>query len=245
MNSGRLAGLTAVAAVLAVTACSPATNGEPPVVKAFGAQGWGALKPGMAKQDALATGEVGREPLAVLGACDFYSLAGGPGPDPVWVAADQAYADAHRAAVNRVDELVGKVGPLPAPEASENDQVAWAFRSADAARAVSDVAIAASALAEREVQLAGPSSPAGIVSFRDGRLRLIGAPRTARTADGIGAGSTVDDLRRTYLGRSLGLTFPGRYEMPARGRAGWVIDFDYVGSEVVFVQLRDTTATCA
>lgn len=234
-----------VAAVLAVTACNPATDGGPPVVKAFGAQGWGALKPGMTEQDALATGELDREPVAVVAGCEFYSLAGGPKPDPAWIAADQAYDQAHRAAVNRVEDLTAKLGPPPAPDAPEADQVAWVARSAETARAVGDVAIAASELNRRADEVAGPTSTVGIASFRDDKLRLIGGPRSARTVDGIGPGSSVEDLRKTYLGRGLALTSPGRYEMPARGRAGWVLDFDFAGSDVVYLRLRDANAKCA
>lgn len=215
------------------------------MVKALGAQGWGALKPGMTEQEALATGELDRESVAVVAGCEFYSLAGGSKPDPAWVVADQLYDQAHRAAVNRVQELAAKVGPPPAPDAPEADQVAWAARSADTARAVSDVAIAASALTQRVDQVAGPTSAAGIASFHEGRLRLLGAPRSARTIDGIGPGSTIDDLHKAYRGRGLALTSPGRYELPARGRAGWVFDFDFTGSDIVFVRLRDTTAKCA
>jgi hypothetical protein len=199
----------------------------------------------MTKQDALATGELEREPLTAVGDCEFYSARGGQEPDPAWTASDQAYTRAHHAAVTRANDLAAKVGPQPAPDAPEPDQIAWVLRSADAGRAVSDVAVAASAVTERADHLAGPTSPAGMVSFHDGRLRQIGAPKAARTADDIGVGSTVDDLRKTYLGRGLTQTFPGRYEMPARGRAGWVLDFDYLGTQVVFLQLRDTTAKCA
>lgn len=230
--------------MFAATACNPATTGEPPVVKAFGAQGWGALKPGMTKQDALATGELEREPLAVIGDCDFYSLTGGQRPDPTQTAADQAYTQAHRTAVNRVAELTARVGPPPPPNAPAKDQVEWASRNADAARAVGDVAIAASELTQRADQRSGPTNPAGTVSFHNDKLRLITAPQAARTTDGIGAGTTLDDLRKTYLGRSLTLTTANRYEMPARGRAGWTLDFDYTGTQVTSMQLRDTSAKC-
>jgi hypothetical protein len=245
VNTGRLAGLAAVAAVLAVSACTPANDGEPPVVKAFGAQGWGVLKPGMTKQDALATGELDPDPIAVLSGCSYYTMTGGARPDPAWSAADEAADQAHRNAAIRAKELIAGVGPSPAPEASPDDQVAWLTRTADAARAVSGVAELAAGLSDRADDIVGPANPTGVVSFFDGRVRVIGAPLSARTVDGIGDGSTVDDLRKTYLGRGLGLTSPGRYEMPARGRAGWVMDFDYVGSEVVYVQLRDTNAKCA
>ncbi|WNV88793.1 hypothetical protein [Umezawaea sp. Da 62-37] len=246
MNTGRLTGLAAVAAVLATTACMPATDGGPPAVRSFGAEGWGPLTPGMTKQEALATGELSPEPLAVIGGCDYYSFANGPVPDPALLAADQANDVAYRDAVHRVEDLSTKVGPSPAPDAPADEQLAWAARSADAARAVSAVAVIASTATDRVAQIAGPANPAGVVSFGQGRLRLIGAPGSARTEDGIGRGSTLAELRKTYLGRGLGLTSPGRYEMPAHGRAGWMLDFDFdaITGEVVFVQLRDTKAKC-
>ncbi|WP_146174831.1 hypothetical protein [Umezawaea tangerina] len=246
MNTGRLAGLTAVAAVLATTACMPATDGGPPATRVFGAEGWGPLTPGMSKQEALATGELSPEPLAVIAGCDYYSFTNGPTPDPAALAADQANDTAYRDAVRRVEDLTTRIGPSPAPDAPAADQLSWASRSADAALAVSAAAVMASSTTDRIAQLVGPTNPTGVVSFGQGKLRLIGAPKTARTADGIGQGSSLTDLRKTYLGRGLGLTSPGRYEMPAHGQAGWMLDFDFnpTTNEVTFVQLRDTNAKC-
>jgi hypothetical protein len=234
-------------AVVTTTACESApakTAADAPAVTTFGPAGWGKLEPGMTKDQALATGELGADPVNVLGGCQDHSFADGPKPDAARMAADAEVERKYQDAVRKSDELDAAVGEFPGAGASADEYAAHAERSAAAAQASSDVANLASESTQRIVARLEASTASGGVSFGDGKLRLIGAPPAARTAEDIGRGSTEEQLKKAYEGKGL-VDDGGRYSMPVAAHAGWKLGFDVTDGKVTYLLLLNPEIKCS
>ncbi|MEU9078859.1 hypothetical protein [Kitasatospora sp. NPDC048538] len=88
----------------------------------------------------------------------------------------------------------------------------------------------------------------GRVGFGTKGLRELVAPAGTRTADGVGAGSTEEELKRAYDGKGLKPGKDGKYELPAEGvrsGEGWVYEFTMDGARVTGLALVKRGTYCS
>ncbi|MEV7781852.1 hypothetical protein [Kitasatospora sp. NPDC088351] len=238
----------------AAAKAAPTTAAVPEV---FGAGGYRGLALGMAKDVALATGALETAPVSLLNGCTDFAFKGGPAPDQARLAAEAAVqarfaeADANERAAKRA---VGTVEPLP-PNASVEQlkeradrMVAQVERMKAAQTTLDQLSKAADELKAAKATRDKAFLTAGRVQFGLDGLRELAAPAEARTAEGLGAGSTLDDLKRVYGDKGLELGKTGRYEMPAEGAQaakGWKYEFTVEGEKVGGMSLVNRSAYCS
>nr|BFD91510.1 hypothetical protein KitaXyl93_28700 [Kitasatospora sp. Xyl93] len=244
---------TAKAAPAATGAAATATATKGP--EAFAAAGYRGLKPGMAKDAGLATGALESSPVSLLDGCTDFVYKGGPAPDQARMAAEAATEARYKDLNAQADAASGKApapgGTLP-PNASAKDAAAAAAGSAaaaaDSAASAKLIADATQALvAMRFAQEAKDQAylATGRVSFAATGLRELAAPADARTAEGIGAGSTVEALQQAYGAKGLQLDKRGRYVMPAEGQQGWQYEFTVDGGKVTGMAAVNRDIKCS
>lgn len=211
---------------------------------AFGPTGFRGLKAGMSKADALESGALGVDPVAIATGCQDYAFADGPKPNPQEMAedaaAEQELADAQR----ELQEAHAKEGAYPRVGASAQETADYAERRAATSKASDRASAASSDLTKRSQRRIKAANAAGGASFGEDKLRLIGAPPGARTPEGIGRDSTIAALKAAYEGRGLVLESENRYEMPMPGQPDWVIDFDIKDGKVTTMLLLNTKIRC-
>ncbi|WP_223244032.1 hypothetical protein [Streptomyces sp. CBMA156] len=247
---------------------APATSGAPgaPVAtpsaaptskgpEAFAAAGYRGLKPGMAKDDGLATGALETAPVSLLGGCTDFVYKGGPAPDQARMTAEAATEARYKDLSAKADAASGKApapgGTLP-PNASAKDAAAAAAGSAAAAKGSADAAkaIADSTMALVDLRFAQEAKDkaylaTGRVSFAATGLRELAAPAEAKTAEGVGAGSTVEALQQAYGAKGLQLAKSGKYVMPVEGQQGWQYEFTVDGDKVAGMAVVNREIKCA
>lgn len=212
--------------------------------KRFGFDGFGKLKPGMSKDQAVATGELGPSPVSVVTGCEDYSFAGGPLPDPIEIAKDAELEKSYQDARAKADALNKAADERPGRNAGAKQYAESAQRLADSAKAIAEVAKISGQQADRSASRIERSNAAGGVSFGGGVLRLLSAPPGINTPEGIGRESTVDQLLAAYQPKGLKLESDGRYEMAVPDHPGWVADFDTKAGKVTNFLLRSTEIRC-
>ncbi|MFJ6385261.1 hypothetical protein ACIQI7_35325 [Kitasatospora sp. NPDC092039] len=234
------------------SASATATKGP----EAFAAAGYRGLKPGMAKDAGLATGALESAPVSLLGGCTDFVYKGGPAPDQARMAAEAATEARYKDLNAQADAASGRApapggGTLP-PNASAKDAAAAAAGSAaaakDSAAAAKTIADATMALVDLRVAQEAKDKAylaTGRVSFAATGLRELAAPADARTAEGIGAGSTVEALQQAYGPKGLQLDKSGRYVMPAEGQQGWQYEFTVDGGKVTGMAVVNRDVKCA
>ncbi|ONI85395.1 hypothetical protein ALI144C_12910 [Actinosynnema sp. ALI-1.44] len=169
----------------------------------------------MSKDAALATGKLATAPTSNLDGCADFSYVGGPAPDAARMAAED---DAQR----KARELNAKADELD----KDTTRRKSAQEHADAAQVYADAAGASATLAEKREARDKAFAAAGGASFGKDGLRELGAPAEAKTAEGIGAGSTVEELKKAYESRGLKLSeHTGRYQVEIADKAGWRFEF--------------------
>jgi hypothetical protein len=224
------------AAVLAAAGCTPDKAATPAAITSvaapayFGPDGFGKLKVSMTEDAAVATGDLGAAPIAVVTGCHDYSYAGGPSPDPKRMAADAKLEKDYEKANKAADK---------APTGTS------AADSAKAAKLMADAAKAAADSTERIAQRTEEFAKAGGASFGQGRMRLLYAPPKAATAEGIAVGSTEAELKSAYAAKGLtAAESVGRWEMPVSGQAGWKFTVDVAAGKVAALLLINSTVAC-
>ncbi|WP_199841086.1 hypothetical protein [Amycolatopsis sp. AA4] len=226
LSIGRSA--AALAAVAALAACSPGTAAAPAESaaakpEAFGAAGYRGIAPGMAKEAALATGKLATAPVSALDGCTVLSWQGGPAPDPAKLAAEaeaQRKADDLYAKSDAADKAAKQNTGTSAAELAKA-----AAKDAEAAQLAADSAMASAELAGKREERDKAFAAAGGASFGQNGLHALGAPPDAKTAEGIGAGSSLADLHKAYDARGLKAGAAGRFELPIAEKPGWRFEF--------------------
>lgn len=229
LSGGRAA--VALVAVTALAACSSETAAAPSETtttaaaraEAFGAAGYHGIAPGMAKEAALATGKLANAPVSMLDGCTDLSWQGGPAPDQARLAAE---AEAQRKAddLHARSDAADRDSKQPAGK-SAADSAKAAARDAEAAQLAADSAMASAELAAKREERDKAFAASGGASFGKNGLHELGAPPEAKTAEGIGAGSSVADLHKAYDARGLKLGAAGRFELPIAEKPGWRFEF--------------------
>ncbi|WP_238606743.1 MULTISPECIES: hypothetical protein [Amycolatopsis] len=222
LSAGRA--VVAVAAVSGLAACSSGTAAAPAETAAahaevFGAGGYRGIAPGMAKEAALATGKLANAPVSMLDGCTVLSWQGGPAPD-------QARLAAEAAAQKKADELYAKSDAADRDSKENTGKSAAelakaAAKDAEAAQLAADSAMASAELAGKREERDKAFAAAGGASFGKNGVHELGAPPDAKTAEGIGIGSSLADLHKAYDARGLKLAEAGRFEMPIAEKPGW------------------------
>ncbi|MEV7599370.1 hypothetical protein AB0O91_18515 [Kitasatospora sp. NPDC089797] len=222
--------------------------------EAFAAVGYRGLKPGMAKEAGLATGALEAAPVSLLDGCTDFVYRGGPAPDKARMDAEAATEARYKDLNAKADAASGKApapaGTLP-PNASAKDAAAAAAGSAAGAK---DSAAGAKLMADATQSIVDMWTAreardkaflaTGRASFAATGLRELVAPADARTAEGIGAGSTLDALQQAYGAKGLQLAKSGKYELPVEGQQGWKWEFTVDGGKVTGMAVADRDITC-
>ncbi|MFD9965821.1 hypothetical protein [Amycolatopsis sp. NPDC058986] len=189
----------------------------------FGPAGYRGLAPGMAKEAALAAGKLAPAPTSTLDGCADFSYTGGPAPDPARIAAEEAAEKKSKELNKKADEAAGAGGSDG--DTSAAGSARSAAKSAEVARLMADSALALAELAEKREARDKAFAASGGASFGKDGLRELGAPPDAKTAEGIGAGSSVDELKKAYDARGLKVGENKRYQLPIDGKPGWRYEF--------------------
>ncbi|MEV7356612.1 hypothetical protein [Kitasatospora sp. NPDC091276] len=247
------------------TAKAPAATGAPAATpapastskgpEAFAAAGYRGLKPGMAKDAGLATGALESVPVSLLDGCTDFVYKGGPAPDQARMTAEAATEARYKDLNAKADAASGKApapgGTLP-PNASAKDAAAAAAGSAAGAKGLADAAkaIADATMALVDLRFAQEAKDkaylaTGRVSFAATGLRELVAPAEAKTAEGLGAGSTVEALQQAYGAKGLQLAKGGKYVMPVEGQQGWQYEFTVDGDKVAGMAVVNREIKCA
>ncbi|MEV6599607.1 hypothetical protein AB0M36_22530 [Actinoplanes sp. NPDC051346] len=163
--------------------------------------GYGRLRLGMTRAEAVATGEIGTAPVGYPMGCEWYSLRGGPEPDPELLRAlEQARKNADDA--KRKADLANKELRRVTAEASDTAQIVERFEERKAAsRVAADALLDVARVLLRQstrIEAAG-----GVAFGKDGRLARIAAPPEVHTPEGIGLGSDEAAMTSAYRDRGL------------------------------------------
>ncbi|NKE63676.1 hypothetical protein FXN61_45960, partial [Lentzea sp. PSKA42] len=120
-NLGGFKAVFVVAAAFAAVSCSSGSPAQQQSSstqeKHFDVTGFGKLKPGMSRQDALATGELAATGAGKTGTCEDYRYQAAPAPDPKQLAEDEEIEKQLVAAEKAADEAKAAIGPEPGPNA--------------------------------------------------------------------------------------------------------------------------------
>ncbi|WP_236725483.1 hypothetical protein [Amycolatopsis orientalis] len=247
--SGRRAGvvLTAAAVLIGGVACSSSPGSpdgaKPAAPEVFGPAGYRGLTPGMAKDAALAGGKLASAPTSTLDGCTDFSYTGGPAPDPARMKAEADIEAKAKELNKKADELQTK--PDPKPGSSAADSAKAAEKDAADAKLYADAALASADLAGKREERDKAFVAAGGASFGKDGLRELAAPPEAKTAEGIGAGSSLADLKTAYDAKGMKTGDNGRFQVPVDGKPDWVYEFTVNGDKVGSVSMVNPKSKCA
>ncbi|WP_144065690.1 hypothetical protein [Lentzea albidocapillata] len=202
---------------LAAVSCSPGSGDQQaaPQQKHFDVTGWGKLKPGMSKKDALATGDLAATAAGKTGDCEDYRYQDAPAPDPKQLAADAEIEQKYEAAQKVADD-------------------ADAGAKAVELSAESTKRIAARAEA-REAN--------GGVMFAGDKIRMIVPPPGVTAAKNVGKGATVDQFKAAYP-NAVDKDGKG-FEVPVPDQQGVVLSFHFTDGKLTTFLLFNGETKCA
>ncbi|MFC9257638.1 hypothetical protein [Amycolatopsis thailandensis] len=253
--------LTAAAVLIGGVACSsPESSGtsgtsgaagaagasdadKPAAPETFGPAGYRGLTLGMAKDAALTGGKLASAPTSNLDGCTDFSYTGGPAPDPARMKAEADVEAKAKDLNKKADEL--EADPDPKPGASAEGSAKAAEKSAKDARLFADAALATADLAGKREERDKAFVAAGGASFGKDGLRELAAPSDAKTAEGIGAGSSLAELKTAYDAKGMKAGSNGRFQVPVDGKPDWIYEFTVNGEKVGSVSMINPKSKCS
>ncbi|MFC3455889.1 hypothetical protein [Amycolatopsis speibonae] len=239
--------LIAAAVLIGGVACSSSpgsSEGDKPAApEVFGPAGYRGLTLGMAKDAALAGGKLASAPTSTLDGCTDFSYAGGPAPDPARMKAEVDVEAKAKALNKKADEL--QADPEPKPGASAEESAKSAEKSATDAQLLADAALASADLAGKREERDKAFVAAGGASFGKDGLRELAAPSDAKTAEGIGVGSSLAELKTAYDAKGMKTGANGRFQVAVDGKPDWVYEFTVNGDKVGSVSMINSKSKCA
>ena len=231
-----------MAAALAAVSCTPAEQ-QAVQEKRFDVTGWGKLKPGMSKQDALATGELAATGVGKSGTCEDYRYQGAPAPDAAQLAADIEAEKQYEAAQKAADEADAAVGPAPGANASAEEFAAHAEKLANAAQVGAKATQLIAESTERIAKRAEAREANGGVLFAGDKIRMIVPPPGATAAKGVGKGATVDQVKAAYP--TLAQRDDKTYDVPVPDQQGSVLSFHFTDGKLATFLLFNAENKCS
>ncbi|MFJ9694246.1 hypothetical protein [Kitasatospora sp. NPDC101183] len=233
---------------------APATAAASKGPEAFAATGYRGLKPGVTKDAAMAGGALEAAPVSLLDGCTDFAYKGGPAPDKVRMDAEAATEAKFKDLNGKADAAAAKTpAPVPTvpPNASAADSAAIAAQAAGSAgQSAADAKLMADAaqssvdlLLAREARNKAFQTT-GRVSFAASGLRELVAPADAKTAEGIGVGSTADAVQAAYGSKGLVKDKLGNFTLPVEGQQGWNYEFTVTDAKVTGLSLANRTIKC-
>ncbi|MGI5503100.1 hypothetical protein [Lentzea sp. CA-135723] len=239
-----------VAAALAAVSCTAGTgtgsgDQQPaaPEKKVLDVNGFGKLKPGMSKQDALATGELAASASGRTGKCEDYRYAGAPQPDAAQLAEEAEFEKKYEAAQKAADDAEAAIGPAPGANAGAAEYAAYAEKAATSAEASAKATELISESTKRIVARAEAREANGGVLFAGDKIRMILPPPGVTAAKDIAKGATVEQFKAAYpdaVEKEGGKTF----EVPVPGRTDVVLSFHFADGKLTTFMLFDAAAEC-
>ncbi|MFD4644257.1 hypothetical protein ACFWN2_43585 [Lentzea sp. NPDC058436] len=236
--------LFVVGTALTAVGCSPGQADQPaaPQEKHFDVSGWGKLKPGMSKQDALATGELAATGAGKTDNCEDYRYRDAPAADPKQVADDDALEQKIVEAQKEADAAKAAIGPEPGPNAGAAEYAASAERLAASAEASNKVVQLTVESTKRIADRAEAREANGGVLFAGDQIKMILPPPGATAAKDLGKGATVDQVKAAFPNATG--TDHKMFEVPVPDRKGFVLSFHFADGKLVSFLLFNTEAAC-
>ncbi|KZB85825.1 hypothetical protein AVL48_29815 [Amycolatopsis regifaucium] len=197
----------------------------------------------MAKDAALAGGKLASAPTSTLDGCVDFSYTGGPAPDPARMKAEADVEAKAKELNKKADEA--QANPDAKPGSSAADSAKAAEKDAADAKLYADAAMASADLATKREERDKAFAAAGGASFGKDGLRELAAPSDAKTAEGIGAGSSLNELKTAYDAKGMKAGDNGRFQVPVDGKPDWVYEFTVNGDKVGSVSMVSPKSKCA
>jgi len=245
--SGGFKAVFVAAAALAAVGCTSggqsSTDSSTSQAKYFDVTGFGKLKPGMTKQEALATGELAAAPAGKSDNCEDYRYQGAPARDPKELAAEAEIEQKYEAAKKAADAAKAAVGPAPGANAGAADFAAHAEKLAASAEASNKVVQLSVESTQRIADRAEAREANGGVLFAGDKIRMILPPPGATTAKNIGKDATVDQLKAAYP--NLVQKDDKTFEVPVPDQQGAVLSFHFADGKLVTFLLFNGEAACS
>ena len=249
-NHGGLKAVLVAAVALAAVSCTPepssGSGDQQPATqeKHFDVTGFGKLKPGMSKKDALATGELAATGAGKTGTCEDYRYQNGPAPDAKKLADDAEFELKYAAAQKAADDAEAAVGPAPGANAGAADYAAHAEKLAASAEASAKATELIAESTKRIAERAEAREANGGVMFAGDKIRMIVPPPGATTAKKIGKGATVEQLKAAYpnvADKEAGKIF----EVPVPDQQGVALNFYFTDGKLETFLLFNSAAKCS
>ena len=229
-----------MAAALAAVGCS--TGGQQPAAqeKHFDVTGFGKLKPGMSKQDALATGELAATGAGKSGNCEDYRYQGAPQPDAAELAAEADIEQKLAAAQKAADEAEAALGPAPGANAGAQEYAAHAEKLAKSAELSAKATELIAQSTERIAKRAEAREAHGGVLFAGDKIRIMVPPPGVTAAKNVGKGAAVEQVKAAYPDAKQ--TDDKTFEVP--GQQGVVLSFHFKDGKLDTFLLFNAEAKC-
>ncbi|KJK49395.1 hypothetical protein UK23_13925 [Lentzea aerocolonigenes] len=232
------------AVALAAVSCSTGAQQQPAAQeKHFDVTGFGKLKPGMSRQDALATGDLAATGAGKSGNCEDFRYQGAPAPDAAELAADADVEQKLSAAQKAADDAEAAVGPAPGANAGAADYAAHAEKLAASAELSAKATELIAESTQRIAKRAEAREANGGVLFAGDKIRMIVPPPGVTAANNVGKGATIDQVKAAYPnGKDAD---DKGYDVPVPDQQGVVLSFHFTDGKLDVFMLFNGAAKCS